>query len=289
MTRRLRFALGAGLIALIAAGIYFSSDTQQEPDSAPIASAAKQSSHAWGPSPFDAGAANQSLPFPQEKRVPGQLYGRNGRVIDLQGKNVTDFIAQWSSAARNGDVAAAYKVFQAADLCAGNDAAVPDFRSDAEREDFMQERERITRLCEGVTPAQIQERMRFLDTAAHAGNRDAQIDFYMEGPQGTTAQIDENDPVRLQWKTDSLAYLKAAGNQGDAFALGLLANVYYAGLLGEADPKLSLAYTVANATARNIEMSPEALRARYGDQLSEADFNAALQMGSQISAACCKK
>jgi hypothetical protein len=36
------------------------------------------------------------------------------------------------------------------------------------------------RLCAGVTPAEVQERLRFLAFAARTGRTDAQVDFYLE-------------------------------------------------------------------------------------------------------------
>jgi len=290
MTPR-HLTLSAGLIAMCCATYFLAVPATDTPTDVPPAAAPQAPQHdAWGASPFAAGrpAPTNALPL-RNDAAGGPTYGRNGRVVDLEGRNAADYIAHWSSLARNGDAAAAYKVFQVADVCANNDEPLAPYQSEAERDDFLRQRDNLTRLCAGVTPAQVQERMAFLGVAARAGNPQAQIDFFMEGPDGKAATQASDDPAFMQWKTDSLAYLKAAASQGDAFALGLLANAYDAGLVVESDARMSLAYTMANAAARHIDLSPDQLRARFGTQMSDSDFAAALEVGQQISSQCCKK
>lgn len=235
---------------------------------------------AWGASPFSGGNASVSAV------APATLYGRNGRAVDFGGMQAADYIAQWGSRARGGDPAAAYKVYQAADLCASVNDALPDFTTNNERNDAQAERDRVVQLCSGVSQAQIDERMRFLALAANAGNADAQIDFFMEGPGGKPQNLPVDDPAVQKWKADALGYLTAAGQHGDAFALGLLANAYDSGNIVTPDAPTSLAYAVANASARKISLPAESLRTRYA-QLSQGDFDAAVQRGTQMVAGCC--
>jgi hypothetical protein len=239
---------------------------------------------AWGASPFASGDAENGT-LPGFAALSAVLYGRNGRAVDFGGLSAAEYIAQWGSRARTGDVAAAYKVYQAADLCAGLSEPLPDFTTDSERDDAQAERRHVMQLCKGVSQAQVDERMRFLTMAAGAGNVDAQIDFFMEGPNGKP-QDQASDEALQKWKTESLGYLTSAGQRGDAFALGLLANAYDAGTIVDPDAKTSLTYAVANAAARKITLPLDSLRSRYS-QLSADEFAAAVQRGTQMSAGCC--
>ncbi|AIY40525.1 hypothetical protein LT85_1367 [Collimonas arenae] len=221
---------------------------------------------------------------------PDPVYGRNGRQIDLGGLKAVDYIAKWNSLARAGDKNAAYNVYQATSLCANNDEPVPDYNSAAELAQFLTERKKIAAVCEGVNAAQLQERLSFLALAARAGKVEAQIDYFIEGPYGRTIDLEKSadDPVVQQWKAEAVTQLKAAAGQGEPFALALLAQVYEAGELLPRDAKLSLAYKVAEADARNSVLSVEQLRRNVGTQMSDADFANALQTGKQIANACCK-
>lgn len=246
--------------------------------------------NAWGPTPFATMDGNaQSSHHTMFDIPPPAIFARNGRIVDLQGLSAADYIAQWSTRARTGDAQAAYNVFQAADICASASEPMPPMQSGDDQQAMLKEHAELQRICKNVTPAQIAERMNFLSAAARAGNHDAQVDFYMEGPNGRQTQAGETDDATTQWKQQSLAYLQAAATSGDTFSLGLLANAYDAGLLSAPDAKLSLAYTVADMMARNVTATPSILHNRFGGQLSDADFNAGMQLGAQIAAQCCGK
>ena len=221
------------------------------------------------------------------------IFGRNGRPIDFGGKNALAFIAQSSAAARNGNIDAAYQTYHAESVCATNDEPVADFVGAAERAEFLHERESIKTLCAGVTPAQVQERLRYLTTAARAGKAEAQIDFYMEGPDGRTAAqhigVGATDPDLQKWKEEAVGYLKAAAGQGEPFALGLLSQAYSAGELVPRDPRMALTYTVAEAIARDTVLTPAQLERRFGKQMTPAEFQQAWQSGVQVGRSCCKK
>jgi hypothetical protein len=244
-------------------------------------------------SPFAPGTANQvtdaaALPL---RQPPAAVYARNGRQVDLGGLTALEYIAKWNKLARAGDKDAAYNVYQATAVCANNDEPAPTYRSAAELDQFLDERKKLLALCEGVNSAQLQERLSFLALAARAGKVEAQIDYFMEGPYGRDTDLAKSadDPVVQQWKTEAVAELKSAAGQGEPFALALLSQVYDVGELLPRDEKLSLAYKVADADARNSALSEEQLRSNAGAQMSDADFASALQTGKQIAAACCKK
>lgn len=242
-------------------------------------------------SPFATGTANQGNDLSTLPPPSAVVYARNGRQVDLGGLTAQEYISKWNSLARAGDKDAAYNVYQAAAVCASNDEPAPAYNSAAELKQFLDQRKKLLALCEGVNSAQLQERLSFLALAARAGKIEAQIDYFMEGPYGRDTDLAKSadDPVVQHWKTEAVTELKSAAGQGEPFALALLAHVYGAGELLPRDAKLSLAYKVAEAEARNSALSEEQLRRNAGAQLSDADFASALQTGKQIASACCKK
>jgi len=244
-------------------------------------------------SPFAPVTANQGadLAAPSPQRPPDIVYARSGREVDLGGLTVLAYIAKWNSLARAGDKDAAYQVYLATAVCASNDEPAPAFNNAAGLQQFLAQREKLLALCQGVNAAQLQERLSFLAQAARAGKVEAQIDYFMEGPYGRDTDLAKSadDPVVQQWKTEAVTELKSAAGQGEPFALALLAQVYDAGELLPRDAKLSLAYKVAEADARNSTLPEEQLRRNAGAQMSDADFASALQTGRQMAAACCKK
>ncbi len=247
---------------------------------------------AWAASPFAQGSAmEQSEDITNIEKTPDAIYSRSGKPVNFDGKNAAQYIEQWIAAARRGDKDAAYKVYQAESVCASNDEQVGNFQTEDDQKEFMREREATKKICHGVSPAQVQERMHFLELAARGGDKRAQIDFYMEGPGGRTdnAISGRSDPAFKQWRADAVDYLKSAAGQGDPFAMGLLSTVYGSDSLGVRDPKLAMAYSIAEATARGRQLTDSQLKNRFGKQLSSSDFTAAIQMGAQMSSDCCSK
>jgi hypothetical protein len=209
---------------------------------------------------------------------PAPLYGRNGRVVDLQGLDVATYIARRNAAARTGDVRAAYEIYQAASVCAAAADPLPEFAAEADRVEAEAGRRRVAALCTGVSAVQLQERMTFLAQAADAGVRDARIDFYEEGPPAAQ----DDDPQVQAWRRRALGYLQQAGTQCDHVALALLANAYDAGQIVPRDPRMTMAYAMAAAAARHVALTGDQLRARFGDELAGDDFAAALRAGAAL-------
>jgi len=255
-----------------------------EPAPHPIAAAPPAARQWFATSPVPTPARADFVAAPA---VP--LYGRNGRVVDLQGLDVATFIARRNAAARTGDVRAAYDIYQATSICAAAADPLPDFADAADRGEAEAERARVQALCAGVSAVQLQERMTFLGQAAQAGNHDAQIDFFMEGPRGRPlgADVAADDPQLQAWKGQALGYLQQAGTQCDHFALALLANAYDLGQLVPRDARMTMAYTIASAAARHAALSDQQLRARFGEELTDADFAAARQAGAQLARQDC--
>jgi hypothetical protein len=237
-------------------------------------------------------AAQASVPKEDFVAAPAQVfYGRNGRPVDFGGQDAAAYIAERAARARTGDLKAAYQAYQAASGCAAADDPLPEFFSEDELKETRRERERMHKLCANVSPAQLQERMRFLGQLADAGQREAMIDFYMEGPGGKPVDLQAraDDPEVQQWKQQAVAYLRQAGAQCDQFALGLLSNAYDAGQIVARDPAASMTYTIASNAARHHPLTEQQLRERFGEDLAPAAFDAALQAGTQLAAASCPR
>lgn len=278
----------AGVTALLAVLVPRLWPDMPPPAPAPVqqtSAAAQPAARPWFAAP--AAPASARADFVTAPAAP--LYGRNGRAVDLHGLDVATYIARRNAAARTGDVRAAYDIYQATSLCAATADPLPDFAADADRVQAEAERARIQTLCAGVSAVQLQERMAFLVQAAQAGNRDARIDFFMEGPQGRplTADAPADDPQLQAWKGQALGYLRQAGAQCDHFALSLLANAYDRGQLVPPDARMTMAYTIAAAAARHVTLSEQQLRTRFGDTLTDADFAAAQQAGAQLARQDC--
>lgn len=237
-------------------------------------------------------AARASRPAGDFVAAPANVfYGRNGRPVDFGSKDAAAWIAERAARARTGDLKAAYEAYQAASGCAAAEDPLPEFFSETERQSAERERERMRRLCANVTPAQLQERMRFLGQLADSGNRDAQVDFYMEGPGGKPVDLQARaeDPEVQQWKQQAIAYLQQAGAQCDQFALGLLSNAYDAGQIVARDPASSMMYAIASNSARHRPLTEQQLRERFGEDLAPTAFDAALQAGTKLAASSCPR
>ncbi|WP_186117128.1 sel1 repeat family protein [Burkholderia gladioli] len=219
-----------------------------------------------------------------------QLVGSSGRLVDLGGKTVVQYVDQYAGAARRGDADAAWHVYLAESVCAeaatrqpAGDAAASDSRASASRE---------ARLCANVSAAQVDERLQFLAQAARAGRGDAQVDYFIEGPfgQGSAALGDNPDDPRVrQWRGEAREHLRDAAGNCDPLAAGLLASAYGSGQFGAQDPATSIAYALLAASAGNGKWPRERLAARFGATLSAADFAAAYDQGMQQARQACPK
>lgn len=281
-------AAGAGLAALLV----LRPGSTPQPPAAPVSKSvpAAQARGSWmDPRML---ASRTALPDEDFVTAPVQVfYGRNGRPVDFGGRDAAAYIAERAARARTGDLTAAYEAYQAASGCAAAEDALPAFFSEAERQAATRERERVRALCAKVSPAQLQERMRFLGQLADAGKREAMIDFYMEGPGGKPVDLQAraDDPEVQQWKQQAIAYLRQAGAQCDQFAFGLLSNAYDVGQIVARDPAVSMQYAIASNAARHHPLTEQQLRVRFGEELAPAAFEAALQAGTRLAAASCPR
>lgn len=212
---------------------------------------------------------NATAPFADTGSVEkGPFYGRNGRELDFEGLTAAQYVDKHAVAARRGDANAAYEVYKAESVCAVGSEAVPLFSLPEQSVQFMQERQALATLCAQVSPAQIQERLSFLSQAARSGLREAQIDFYIEGPYGRSLDnINSDDPILKAWQEEARRHLGAAVTQCDPYAMGLLANAWDAGDFGERNVGLAASFSVAEAYTRRTQLSVLQLTRRFGDEL----------------------
>jgi hypothetical protein len=113
------------------------------------------------------------------------------------------------------------------------------------------EKERQTRVCDGMTERERQSRLDYLAVAVAADVRGAAIAYAREGPFGdpSALQTRPDDPLVQEWKSRAarqLAY--AAETDADLFALGYLAaeNFNGSGLTAQ-NPLLAYRYNTAMA------------------------------------------
>jgi hypothetical protein len=158
MQTRLTIFLFASAAALGGVGAW---QLAMRPDAAPSVAVAAPAVKIEPPAKASAkpatamGAPRWFSSLPPSPTASHTIYGRNGRPIDLGGSNVAQYIAERMGLARRGDVKAAYEVYQAVSICAANADPVTDFNEPAERAQFMSERAAQTKLCEGMSPAQV--------------------------------------------------------------------------------------------------------------------------------------
>jgi hypothetical protein len=231
---------------------------------------------------------------PRASLSAASVYGRNGRPLALNGASIAQYIAARAARARQGDLKAGYELYQALSLCARRDEPLPEFARPAERDAAVREQAALQRDCLSISPAQVQERLRWLSAAAQSGNPAAQIDFYMEGPFAATPgrpldpEQAASDPAVAAWKAEALGHLRSAAAQCDSFAMGLLATLYDSGELSPPSPRQALAYAVANAAARKLALSDEQLRDRFGEAVSAGDLVAGREAGAKLAAESCR-
>ncbi len=271
--------LAIGVAGCVLAGAYHAA-LSPDPVAGPGARARDAQARELGASTFSSSAS----PGAGNRAEAPSLIGSSGRIIDLGGKTVAQYVARYEGAARLGDPDAAYQVYLAESLCAAHPAhrdAGPGDRSASD----------TTRLCAGVTPAEVQERLRFLALAARTGRADAQIDFYLEGPDGSgaipSAAATPDDPDLKRWKDDALSHLKEAAGQCDPLAAGLLATNYQSGKFNAQDPAQAMAFNLLAAATGNGKWSRERLQAQFGAQMTAKAFDAAYTEGLLSARATC--
>ena len=282
------FLIAAGFTGMVLAAVYYTA-RGPAPMTLDAASASGLRSSEGGASGFSqlepsgaTGPANQVRP---------SLIGSGGRIIDLGGKTVAQYVAQYEGAARLGDAAAAYKVYLAESLCAAGSAQRDMVEGDHASSAASTAQVDTAHLCAAVTSAEVQERLKFLALAARTGQAGAQVDFFLEGPDGTgkipSVGADPESPDVKRWKDDALDHLKDAAGQCDPLAAGLLATSYSSGKFNAQDPSQAIAFDLLAAAAGNGKWSRARLQAQFGAGMKAGVFEAAYADGVQAAREAC--
>ncbi|RTL40940.1 MAG: hypothetical protein EKK53_14570 [Burkholderiales bacterium] len=250
MTRRWG---GLGVVALAAGLVLGAWWMPRSPSGGPPATAPAEAA----PATRLARASPAMLPVALAAEPAASTPAREGRRTMDRYAALDALIA----AARQGDAQAAHAAYRGLAACLGPDAP----------------------RCPGLPASLLQERMRFLAQAMHAGLPQAQLDFYFEGPDLGQAQ----DAASLQaWRAEALAGLQAAAARCEPLAAGVLATQYDSGELSPRDPGLAVAYAVAEGRLRGRPTSDASLRDRLAEPIDDAALAAARQQGLALAAAC---
>ncbi|PCE25564.1 hypothetical protein BWP39_13635 [Paraburkholderia acidicola] len=224
-------------------------------------------------------------------QVRPSLIGSSGRIVDLGGKTVAQYVAQYEGAARLGDADSAYKVYLAESLCAAGSSQRDMEQGDHASSAASAAHADAAHLCAAVTPAEVQERLKFLALAARTGQAGAQVDFFLEGPDGTgkipSTGSDPASPDVKRWKDDALDHLKDAAGQCDPLAAGLLATSYSSGKFNAQDSSQAIAFDLLAAATGNGKWSRERLQAQFGAGMKAGAFDAAYADGVQAAREAC--
>ena len=201
--------------------------------------------------------------------------------------------AQVSALARSGraeDAYAAYKLLAACDF-AQTFERVDDGEGDAQ---VRAHRAALQEACGDISPGQLGNRVRLLETAVAAHVRGAAADLVSQGPNGEPVGAVWNDPAYADWKRHTLEAVKTEAALGDPTAL-LVMNGQYdrGGTLGAEDGALAIQYWVAYADVklasdpryddarhrRAFEEDTARIVARYGAALTPEQTAAAVAAG----------
>jgi len=201
--------------------------------------------------------------------------------------------AQVAALARSGrpeDAYAAYRLLAACDF-AQTFERVDDGEGDAQ---VRAHRTTLEEACGDISPGQLGNRVRLLETAVAAHVRGAAADLVSQGPNGEPLGAVWNDPAYAEWRRHALEAVKAEAALGDATAL-LVMNGQYdrGGTLVAEDGALAIQYWVAYADvklatdpryadarhARAFEQDTARIVARYGAALTPEQTAAAVAAG----------
>ena len=307
----MRVARLAGLLCVIALGTFALWQFERpEPAIADrparrIDSAANAAQQRTTTTPADAAAppaTAQVAPFATMKAARRAHRDPRGETPFPHGNYASELPAL-KDAANRGDAYTAYTVFQILDLC----AKLPMLRASnvpPERSDSLTNEERraskaqakfvgeIETDCKDVPPADIADRLVFLDRAAAGGDESAQTN-YVNSALAVLAFDNRQDVVRnaeeiVRVKAEGMRYMEQAAAAGNTRALFNLAVAYRDGQVVSADPVMAYAYL--EALQRTGLIKPALLQPRMDEwhaSLSTGDLARAQAAAERIHASCC--
>lgn len=215
------------------------------------------------------------------------------RSFDLPRGRAVDVVASLQPRAEAGDNEAALYLFIKIEECryqlyhgGGNDSRPPPSAEDSLEAQLIA---RTPPECHGLTQAQYQNNVRWLEQAADAGVVMAQLVYAgnAEAVVGNSSQMLANPDKVIAYRRQAMQYLRQAAASGSLSALMSLSDAYHYGVLAPRDPIRAYAYYYAKDMASPSAYGRQYLDT-YADQLEPAQLATAIQQGKGIYDACCK-
>jgi hypothetical protein len=272
-SKRILLLVVPSMLIVAATWVVLTRPSQTAPAGAPVERRAEASKPAPG----------EAAPTPSVDMAGATAPSPDG-FLDTDGLRVAAFIDKLAPHARRGDVKAAMRVYRAERFCSLIDLTAR--RSPPQDDEGRAKLAESQARCEGVTPAQLRERMAFLDQGVRAGLEEALLAYRQEGPDGLPiGELDPNDPRLVAWKQTANDYLRTLAAQGNHLAWTMLAQDYETGLVAPVDLHASLMYWSAFESARDPDRDPLAVPfvADLAKQLPPDDAQLALRQGLDLA------
>jgi TPR repeat protein len=144
--------------------------------------------------------------------------------------------------------------------------------------------------CNGVTQAELDDSVKWLQTAADAGSAEAMAAYPLYGNVDLTAQEMLKDPQAVQeYKDRSKRYLDTLVAAGSSSAMYAVAMDYENGVMLPQNSQLAYAYMFASelTSKRNVDETAFPFT-KFSSSLTPEQVESAREMGRRIHAACCQ-
>jgi len=144
--------------------------------------------------------------------------------------------------------------------------------------------------CNGVTQADLDDSVKWLQTAADAGSAEAMGAYPLYGGMDLTAQEMLKDPQAVQdYKDRSKRYLDTLVAAGSSSAMYAVAMDYENGVMLPQNSQLAYAYMFASELTSKGYVDETAFPfTKFSSSLTPEQVESAREMGRRIHAACCR-
>jgi len=211
--------------------------------------------------PFGRGPAIDAATMPGAAPDPGPDADLPPIVAALGSEPAVSALYRLGSQARAGDARAAWDAFEVAAFCAETGPSGSAESNGPAQSNVAPKLERARRICDGVTPAQLDERYRYLQVAAEGAVPGAAVRMLDLAQRESMAEEGDgtgNRPPPLPGERAVELALRDA-RTGDVEALAAMTSVYQLGGIVAPDPDQALAFALATESgmaARAQDYSP---------------------------------
>ena len=268
---------------------------QRRVDTAPVSHVSLPASVAQTALPDEVVGAGDPAAELMRARRPGAV--RRGvlpsRSFDQPRGRAVDVVASLQPRAEAGDNEAALYLFIKIEECryqlyhgGGNDSRPAPGADDSLEAQLIA---RTPPECHGLTQAQYQNNVRWLEQAADAGVVMAQLVYAgnAEAVVGNSSQMLANPEKVIAYRRKAMQYLRQATASGSVEGLMSLSDAYNYGVLAPRDPVRAYAYYYAVGQVNPNFVNAGRMRA-YAGQLNATQLATATQQGKSIYDACCR-